>query len=138
MTVAKDNAYYAKDGNQKFIKSPDEELYPGEGFLMATPPSMSSMPGRREAIDMMSGVVTYEGDETSTSTPTIAGARKLLVYNTPGGLILQPIVSQYVAIYNASGVLVDNQYITEQTVVTLPAGAYFVRGEYDQAKAIVK
>ena len=139
MTVKKDNAYYAKDGNQKFIKSSDEqELYPGEGFLMATPPSMSSMPGRKATIDMMSGVVTYEGDETSTSTPTIAGARKLLVYNTPGGLILQPIVSQYVAIYNAAGVLVDNQYITEQTVVTLPAGAYFVRGEYDQAKAIVK
>ena len=105
---------------------------------MATPPSMSSMPGRKATIDMMSGVVTYEDDETATSTPTIAGTRKLLVYNTPGGLILQPIVSQYVAIYNASGVLVDNQYITEQTVVTLPAGAYFVRGEYDQAKAIVK
>lgn len=141
MTVEKDNAYYAKDGNQTFTKplsAAAQELYPGEGFLMATPPSMPSMPGRKEAIDMMSGVVTYEGDETSTSTPTIAGARKLLVYNTPGGLILQPIVSQYVAIYNAAGVLVDNQYITEQTVVTLPAGAYFVRGEYDQAKAIVK
>lgn len=139
MYVEKDNAYYAKDGNQKFTKSSDEqELYPGEGFLMATPPSMSSMPGRKEAIDMMSGVVTYEGDETSTSTPTIAGARKLLVYNTNGGLILLPVVPQSVAIYNAAGVLVDNQYITEQTVVTLPAGAYFVRGEYDQAKAIVK
>lgn len=139
MTVEKDNAYYAKDGNQKFIKSSDEqELYPGEGFLMATPPSMPSMPGRKEAIDMMSGVVTYEGDETSTSTPTIAGSRKLLVYNTNGGLILLPVVPQSVAIYNAAGVLVDNQYITEQTVATLPAGAYFIRGEYDQAKAIVK
>ena len=139
MEVKKDNAFYAKDGNQKFIKSSDlQEIYPSEGFLLANPPSASPLQGRKASIDMMSGVVTYEGDETSTSTPTIAGGRKLMVYNTNGGLILVPVVPQSVAIYNAAGTLVDNQYLTEQTAVALPAGAYFIRGEYDQAKAIVK
>lgn len=131
-----------EDGYQRFTAPNSEDpvvIEPTSGYVMVdhTMPAMS-MPSRKAAIDMMSGVVTYEDDETATSTPTIAGSRKLLVYNTNGGLILLPVVPQSVAIYNAAGVLVDNQYITEQTVVTLPAGAYFVCGEYDQAKAIVK
>ena len=138
MEVEENNAYYAKDGNKKFTNSSDlQEIYPAEGFLLANPPSASPLQGRKASIDMMSGVVTYEGDESS-STPTIAGSCKLLVYTTNGGLILLPVVPQSVAIYNAAGVLVGNQYITEQAAVSLPAGAYFIRGEYDQVKAIVK
>lgn len=129
-----------ENGYQRFTVPQDpENVKPTSGYVMVdyTMPALS-MPGRKASIDMMSGVVTYEDDEISSLTPTIAGGRKLMVYNTNGGLILVPVVPQSVAIYNAAGTLVDNQYLTEQTAVALPAGAYFIRGEYDQAKAIVK
>jgi hypothetical protein len=139
MTVEKDNAYYAKDGNQKFKKSSaSQELYPAEGFLLANPPAGMLMPGRKVAIDMMSGTVTYDEDDDDFSTPTIAGERTLLVYTISGGLVVIPVMPQHVSIYNAAGQLITSQYVADETCFELPSGIYFVCGENDRAKAMVK
>lgn len=141
LEVEKSNAFYAREGNQKFIKSPDlQELYPAEGFLLANPPSSPSMPSRKAAIDPMSGVVTYidEEDGVAHGTPTIGGEHSLMVYTTENGLGLLPIIPQQVYIYNAAGQLVTSLYLSEETYVALPAGIYLVRGENEQVKAMVK
>lgn len=139
LEVVKSNAFYAKDGNQKFTKSARQELYPAEGFLLANPPAGMLMPGRKAAIDMMSGTVTYEDEEDEDfSTPTIAGEHTLLVYTTPDGLGIMPVVPQQVAIYNAAGQLVTSQYVAENTQFVLPTGIYLIKGEKEQVKAMVK
>jgi hypothetical protein len=43
-----------------------------------------------------------------------------------------------VALYNAAGQLIMNQYLTDEVRVLLPNGIYFVRGEAQQIKAMVK
>lgn len=140
LEVEKSNAFYAREGNQKFIPSSDlQELYPAEGFLLANPPAGMLMPGRKAAIDMMSGTVTYEDEEDEDfSTPTIAGKHTLLVYTTPDGLGIMPVVPQQVAIYNAAGQLVTSQYVAENTQFVLPTGIYLIKGEKEQVKAMVK
>jgi hypothetical protein len=109
------------------------------GFLLANPPAGMLMPGRKAAIDMMSGTVTYEDEEDEDfSTPTIAGKHTLLVYTTPDGLGIMPVVPQQVAIYNAAGQLVTSQYVAENTQFVLPTGIYLIKGEKEQVKAMVK
>jgi hypothetical protein len=97
---------------------------------------------RARAIDIQTGDVTYEpgdgSENTVTGTPTIAGEREMLVYTVAGGLGVVPIVPQHVSIYNAAGQLVVSQYLTDNTQFALPTGIYLVRGEKDQAKAMVK
>ena len=104
--------------------------------------TLKAMPGRKASIDMMTGDVTYEpgdgSENTVTGTPTIAGEREMLVYTVAGGLGVVPVVPQHVSIYNAAGQLVVSQYLTDNTQFALPTGIYLVRGEKDQAKAMVK
>jgi hypothetical protein len=61
-----------------------------------------------------------------------------VVYTTPTGLAVIPIIPQHVAIYNTAGQLVTSQHVTEETQFDLPSGIYFVCGETDRAKAMVK
>lgn len=146
MNVSNMGAYYLFDGAQKFTRKQNdaqaEEHWPGEGFVLATPPTSSPAPRRIASIDLMSGDVTYEpvdGSENgATSTPTISGDREMLVYTLAGGLGVVPVVSQQVSIYNASGQLVVSQYLTDEMQFALPAGIYLVRGEKDQVKVMVK
>ena len=145
MTVTKDKAYYCDFtmGEQKFTGpyNRSEVVSPLSGFVLAEG-NTRNMPNRKIAIDMMTGDVTYEpsdgSENTVTGTPTIAGEREMLVYTVTGGLGVVPVVPQHVSIYNAAGQLVVSQYLTDDTRFTLPTGIYLVRGEKDQAKAMVK
>ncbi len=147
MEVSEMGAYYLGE-NQRFTPSPyDSELVPidaTQGFVLLNKSTASPMPQRIASIDMMTGDVTYEpisGDdtnETPTSTPTISGDRGMLVYTVAGGLGVVPVVPQQVSIYNTAGQLVVSQYLTDDTQFALPTGIYLVRGEKDQAKAMVK
>ena len=145
MEVSGMGAYYLGE-NQRFTPSPyDSELVPidaTQGFVLLNKSTASPMPQRIASIDMMTGDVTYEpGDgieNTVTGTPTISGDLDMLVYTVAGGLGVVPVVPQHVSIYNAAGQLVVSQYLTDNTQFALPTGIYLVRGEKDQAKAMVK
>ena len=136
-----------KNGSQKFYGPYGEEdteeisIEPTSGFVMVNS-TLKAMPGRKASIDMMTGDVTYEpvdgSENTVTGTPTIDGGHNMLVYVTDGGLGVVPVVPQHVSIYNAAGQLVVSQYLTDNTQFALPTGIYLVRGEKDQAKAMVK
>lgn len=142
LKVQKSNGFYLKKNEFK-PSAAATNINPGEGFLLANMPSTPGMPSRRIAsVDVKSGVVTYEEGEdnltTSVTTPTIAGDRTIVVYTMPNGLGVIPIVPQKVSIYNAAGQLVTSQYVTEETQFDLPSGIYFVCGETDRVKAMVK
>ena len=143
LIVQKENALVLPEGGNTFRRSTNHTLAPGEGFMLANAPATPSpMPRRIASIDMMTGDVTYEpgdgSENTVTGTPTIAGEREMLVYTVAGGLGVVPVVPQHVSIYNAAGQLVVSQYLTDNTQFALPTGIYLVRGEKDQAKAMVK
>lgn len=145
VSVQKNNAFYLNGTNKYTNSATKRDLEPGEGFLLANAGKVPlSMPNRKASIDLMTGDVTYEpisGDdtnETPTSTPTISGDRGMLVYTVAGGLGVVPVVPQYVSIYNTAGQLVVSQYLTDDTQFALPTGIYLVRGEKEQAKAMVK
>ena len=146
MEISGMNAYYLNE-NQKFTHSNNdntpEAILPSGGFVLATDPAAPSpMPQRIASIDMMTGDVTYEpsdgSEHTVTGTPIISGDREMLVYTVAGGLGVVPVVPQQVSIYNTAGQLVVSQYLTDNTQFALPTGIYLVRGEKDQAKAMVK
>ncbi len=141
--VQKNNAFYL-NGTNKYTSSPTKRtLEPSEGFLLANVGNAPSpMPQRKASIHLMTGEITYESgdgsENTVTGTPTISGDRGMLVYTVAGGLGVVPVVPQHVSIYNAAGQLVVSQYLTDNTQFALPTGIYLVRGEKDQAKAMVK
>ena len=145
MDVSEMGAYYLGD-NQRFTPAGDDSeptpIDATQGFVLLNKPTASPMPQRIASIDMMTGDVTYEpgdgSENTVTGTPTISGEREMLVYTVAGGLGVVPVVPQHVSIYNAAGQLVVSQYITDNTQFALPTGIYLVRGEKDQAKAMVK
>jgi hypothetical protein len=142
MEVSNMGAYYLGE-NQRFTPSPSDNepqsIDATQGFVLLNKPTASPMPQRIKSIDLISGDVTLEGGEgTVTGTPTIAGGNSLLVYNVDGGLAITPVSPQHVALYNAAGQLIMNQYLTDEVRVLLPNGIYFVRGESQQTKAMVK
>ena len=147
LEISNMGAYYLGE-NQRFTPAPDDNdpgyIDPTQGFVLLNASTPSSAPRRINSIDMMTGDVTYEpmdnGDanETPTSTPTINGGHDMLVYTVAGGLGVIPVQPQHVSIYNTSGQLVASQYLTSEMQFALPAGIYLVRGEREQAKAIVK
>jgi hypothetical protein len=115
-----------------------KDIDPTEGFILANEPALF-IPGKKAAIDLMSGTVIYEDEEeTSYDTPNIVGDHSLLVYNNEDGLAIFPVIPQHVAIYNAAGQLVTKQFMSTETHVTLPAGIYFISGETERVKAMVK
>ena len=145
MEVSDMGEYYLD--NQRFTPNTSGDPTPvdaTQGFVLLNKPTVSPMPQRIASIELMTGDVTYEPvsedatNETPTSTPTIDGGHGILVYSTMDGLGVIPVVPQQVNIYNTSGQLVASQYLTEETQFTLPMGIYLVRGETDQAKALVQ
>ena len=145
MDVSDMGEYYLND--QLFIPNTSGEPTPvdaTQGFVLLNKPTASPMPQRIASIELMTGDVTYEpidegsASETPTSTPTIDGGHDMLVYTVAGGLGVIPVQPQHVSIYNTSGQLVASQYLTSEMQFALPAGIYLVRGEREQAKAIVK
>ena len=144
MEVSDMGEYYLD--NQRFTPNTSGDPTPvdaTQGFVLLNKPSQSPMPQRIKAIDMMSGDVTFEQDEngnqnTTTSTPTIAGNNKMLVYNINGGVGIVPVVAQQVSIYNAAGQVVTSEYLAGEMQLSLPAGIYLVCGEHEQYKVLVK
>ena len=144
MEVSDMGEYYLD--NQRFTPNTSGDPIPvdaTQGFVLLNKPSQSSMPQRIKSIDMMSGDVTFEQDEngnqnTTTSTPTIASGKSLLVYTMDSGIGIVPVEAQQVAIYNAEGRLIMSKYLTDEIQISLPSGMYLVRGEKQQTKAMVK
>ena len=107
--------------------------------MLANVPALAAAPQRRAVgINFMTGAVAYEDDNTTTSTPSIVGDHKMLVYMIDGGLGIIPVTPQQVVIYNAAGQLVTSQYVAENTQFVLPTGIYLIKGEKEQVKAMVK
>lgn len=145
--VEKDNAFFLnrtlgmdEEAENVYIKSTGQEtLYPTDGFMLANVPALAAAPQRRAVgINFMTGAVAYEDDNTTTSTPSIVGDHKMLVYMIDGGLGIIPVTPQQVVIYNAAGQLVTSQYVAENTQFVLPTGIYLIKGEKEQVKAMVK
>jgi hypothetical protein len=147
MEVSNMGAYYLGE-NQRFTPSPfdneSKSIDATQGFVLLNKPSQSSMPQRIKSIDIQTGDVTYEGENadgsqnTTTSTPTISGGNKMMVYTIPGAVGIMPVVAQQVRIYNAAGKLVSAQYLTDEVKIPLPAGIYLVIGEQEQFKVMVQ
>ena len=145
MEVSDMGEYYLD--NQRFIPNTSGDPTPvdaTQGFVLLNKPSQSSMPQRIKSIDIQTGDVTYEGENadgsqnTTTSTPTISGGNKMMVYNIEGGVGIVPVVAQQVRIYNAAGKLVSAQYLADEVQIQLPAGIYLVTGEQEQFKVMVQ
>ena len=113
----------------------EEELTPGQGFILANIDAPAGMKPR--AINIKTGEITYR-DETTTSLPTIGGNKHMMVYNIEGGVGIVPVVEQQVSIYNTAGQVVKSQYLTEETHIALPAGIYLIAGAKEQFKVVVK
>ena len=113
------------------------DLTPGQGFIL--PYFTSTYNQRPRSINVKTGVVTYfDDDNTTTSIPTIAGNKQMMVYNVEGGVGIIPVVAQQVSIYNAAGQLVTSEYLTDEVHISLPTGIYLIAGAQDQFKAVVK
>lgn len=115
----------------------------GGVYMVANLPAPSLLPGRVKSVDPETGDVHFEssgtnGDNTTTSTPTISGNNQMMVYNIEGGVGVVPVVAQQVSIYNAAGQLVISQYLTDEVHISLPTGIYLIAGAQDQFKAVVK
>ena len=133
-----ENEYQTAYDHNVFVNYETAWLYPAECFVYANAPAApSSMPRRIASINPQSGEITYR-DETTTSTPTIAGNNQMFVYNIAGGVGIVPVVAQQVSIYNAAGQLVTSEYLTDEVHIPLPTGIYLISGAKDQFKAVVK
>ena len=121
------------------------DIYPTRGFVLADPIEPSGM--RARTINYQTGEVTYETIEgeddnddpgVSTSIPTIMGDVSILVIPTDEGLSIIPREPQQVMLYNAEGKLLFSQLLSAEEHINVPTGAYIVRGEHNQVKAIKK
>lgn len=140
------DSYYDKYfGGDKF--GDEEDLMrtqkAGGVYMVANLPAPSLLPGRVKSVDPETGDVHFEssgtnGDNTTTSTPTISGNRQMLVYTIEGGVGVIPIIAQQVSLYNAAGQLITSQYLTEEIQISLPAGIYLICGKNEMAKVIVR
>lgn len=121
------------------------DVYPTRGFVLADPIEPSGM--RARTINYQTGEVTYETIEgeddnddpgVSTGIPTIMGDVSILVIPTDEGLTIIPREPQQVMLYNAEGKLLFSQHLSAEEHINVPTGAYIVRGEHNQVKAIKK
>ncbi len=131
----------------QMVRKPEEtiKIYPTKGFVLADPNEPSGM--RARTINYQTGEVTYETIEgeddnddpgVSTGIPTIMGDVSILVIPTDEGLTIIPREPQQVMLYNAEGKLLFSQHLSAEEHINVPTGAYIVRGEHNQVKAIKK
>ena len=135
------NAYFqvGKNAFEHSTKAEMGKIPMGGVFMLANGSVPSAAPANAKYIHVRSGLVTYDQEtETTTSVPTIAGGRTLIVNSVDGGLTVIPVVAQQVGIYGSAGQLIASDYMTDETTLSLPAGIYMVRGEKETAKVIVR
>jgi hypothetical protein len=131
-------SFYTFDNN--FYNLDDKQLMKaGEVYLVTNISTPNPIKGRMKSVDPETGGIIYDTNTNNqTSTPTIAGDHKMLVYTIDGGVGIVPVVAQQVSIYNAAGQLITSQYLTEEMQISLPTGIYLICGEKEKAKAVVR
>ncbi|MGN0236026.1 MAG: hypothetical protein ACI4BD_06945 [Paludibacteraceae bacterium] len=134
-----DNAFFQTDGKNVFEPAQDKAsglLAPTGVFLLANPGTRSA--ARIATVNVRSGVVTYDTDDTPTGVPTLSKGHTLLVGSDHQGLYITAIESQQVMVYSAAGQLVASQWLSGEWYLPVPQGLYMVTGSQDKAKAIVQ
>ena len=134
------NVFFQTNGKNIFEPSEDPAYGltpPGGVFILANPNTRKSAK-KIAAIDVFSGDVTYSDEESATGLQTLARDHTLLVGTTEHQLIITALRPQQVAVYSASGQLIAQQYLDGELRLYLPQGMYLVRGEKDEAKAVVR
>ena len=134
VTANNSNTYRQADGKNNFEASKGTVM-PGGVFMLA---NGAARAGKIAQVDVFSGDVTYSDEEGATGLQTLARDHTLLVGTTEQQLIITALVPQQVAVYSASGQLIAQQYLDGELRLYLPQGMYLVRGEKDEAKAVVR
>lgn len=134
VTANNSNTYRQADGQNKFEASKGTVM-PGGVFMLA---NGAARAGKIAHVDVFSGDVTYSDEESATGLQTLARNHTLLVCTTEHQLIITALRPQQVAVYSASGQLIAQQYLDGELRLYLPQGMYLVRGEKDEAKAVVR
>lgn len=134
VTANNSNTYRQADGQNKFEASTGTVM-PGGVFMLA---NGAARAGKIAHVDVFSGDVTYSDEEGATGLQTLARDHTLLVGTTEHQLIITALRPQQVAVYSASGQLIAQQYLDGELRLYLPQGMYLVRGEKDEAKAVVR
>lgn len=134
VTANNSNTYRQADGQNKFEASTGTVM-PGGVFMLA---NGAARAGKIAHVDVFSGDVTYSDEEGTTGLQTLARDHTLLVGTTEHQLIITALRPQQVAVYSASGQLIAQQYLDGELRLYLPQGMYLVRGEKDEAKAVVR
>lgn len=129
-------SFYTFDNNFYGIS---EQLKAGEVYLVTNISTPNPIKGRMKSVDPETGGIIYDTNKNNqTSTPTIAGDHKMLVYTIDGGVGIVPVIAQQVSIYNAAGQLVTSQYLTDEVYIPLSTGIYLICGEKEKTKAVVR
>lgn len=134
VTANNSNTYRQADGKNNFEASKGTVM-PGGVFMLA---NGAARAGKIALVDVFSGDVTYSDEEGATGLQTLARDHTLLVGTTEHQLIITALRPQQVAVYSASGQLIAQQYLDGELRLYLPQGMYLVRGEKDEAKAVVR
>ena len=134
VTANNSNTYRQADGRNNFEASKGTVM-PGGVFMLA---NGAARAGKIALVDVFSGDVTYSDEEGATGLQTLARDHTLLVGTTEHQLIITALRPQQVAVYSASGQLIAQQYLDGELRLYLPQGMYLVRGEKDEAKAVVR
>ena len=134
VTANNSNTYRQADGKNNFEASKGTVM-PGGVFMLA---NGAARAGKIAHVDVFSGDVTYSDEEGATGLQTLARDHTLLVGTTEHQLIITALRPQQVAVYSASGQLIAQQYLDGELRLYLPQGMYLVRGEKDEAKAVVR
>lgn len=134
VTANNSNTYRQADGRNNFEASTGTVM-PGGVFMLA---NGAAKAGKIAHVDVFSGDVTYSDEEGTTGLQTLARDHTLLVGTTEHQLIITALRPQQVAVYSASGQLIAQQYLDGELRLYLPQGMYLVRGEKDEAKAVVR
>ena len=132
-------SFYPLLDNNFYNQDEEQLMKAGEVYLVTNISTPNPIKGRMKSVDPETGNIFYvDGNNTPTSTPTIAGNKQMMVYNIEGGIGIVPVVAQQVSIYNAAGQLVTSEYLTDEVHISLPTGIYLIAGAQDQFKAVVK
>jgi hypothetical protein len=86
------------------------------------------------------GKITYsgstpQGPTTGTHTPTVGGGNQLFITAIDGGINIAVAAPQHLRVVSATGVMLYNDYVTDNVDVQLPVnGIYVVQGEHEAQK----
>jgi hypothetical protein len=118
-------------------------IQPTTAFLYGyVPANQSGMPAKRVTRE---GRIIYEesgnngdpnnGTTTGSHTPTIGGGNSLFITAIDGGINIAVAAPQHLRVVSATGVMLYNDYVTDNVDVQLPVnGIYVVQGENEAQK----